>query len=130
MLNNLHEMVVALKKEALSLELSLPDAISRLAGHSAVQIMSGHASKGREFDHVFLAGLEDDVIPFYKTHKSEEEIAEERRIFYVSITRARKSVYLTSAAKTKGTWSRKPSRFIKHIPEEFFCSPPLMQQES
>lgn len=124
LLSNLYKMFDDLKQEAQFLGLNLLDTINRLAGYSAVQIMSGHASKGREFDYVFLAGLEDDVLPFYKTHNNEEELAEERRIFYVSVTRARKAVYLTSAAKTTGTWKRQPSRFIKHIPEELFCSLP------
>lgn len=125
--DNLSNLVDDLRKEAASLELELPAAIERLAGYKAVQIMSGHASKGREFDYVFMAGLEDDVIPFYKTHKNEQDIAEERRIFYVSITRARKAVYLTSAARTTGNWQRKPSRFIRHIPEEFFSSFPKLE---
>jgi DNA helicase-2/ATP-dependent DNA helicase PcrA len=121
---NLYKMLDDLRQEAQSLGLNLSDAINRLAGYRAVQIMSGHASKGREFDYVFLAGLEDNVLPFYKTHDNEEELAEERRIFYVSVTRARKAVYLTSAAKTTGTWKRQPSRFIRHIPEELFCPIP------
>lgn len=124
LLNNLYKMFNDLKQEAQLLGLNLLDTINRLAGYSAVQIMSGHASKGREFDYVFLAGLEDDVLPFYKTHNNEEELAEERRIFYVSVTRARKAVYLTSAAKTTGSWKRQPSRFIKHIPEELFSPSP------
>ncbi len=106
------------------MELRLPDAIERLAGYKAVQIMSEHASKGREFDYVFLAGLEDDVIPFYKAHRNEQDIAEERRIFYVSLTRARKVACLTSAARTTGNWKGKPSRFIQHIPDRFFSSFP------
>lgn len=123
LLRNLYKMLDDLKQEAQSLELNLSDTINRLAGYSAVQIMSGHASKGREFDYVFLAGLEDDVLPFYKTHNNEEELAEERRIFYVSVTRARKAVYLTSAAR-QGTWKKQPSRFLKHIPQELFCPLP------
>ena len=121
LLDNLHKMLDTLKHEAKTHQLSLLNAINRLAGHGAIQVMSGHASKGREFDYVFLAGLEDDTLPFYKAHKNAEELAEERRIFYVSITRARKAAYLTSAAKINSRRKR-PSRFISHIPQEYFSS--------
>jgi superfamily I DNA/RNA helicase len=128
LLKNLDMLITDLTQEAQSLRLNLNDAINRLAGYGAVQVMSGHGAKGREFDYVFLLGLEDDVLPSYRTHKNENDIAEERRIFYVALTRARKAVYLTSVAvrpRRSGNFERKkPSRFIEHIPKEFFSPLP------
>ncbi len=125
-LKNLQTMVSDVVSEAQSLELSLTGIVSRLAGHGAVQVISGHGSKGREFDYVFMIGLEDDVLPDYREREA-EDIDEERRIFYVSLTRARKAVYLTNASERLTRWGKaqkkKSSRFINHIPEEFFSLP-------
>ncbi|MBP6858561.1 MAG: UvrD-helicase domain-containing protein [Candidatus Pacebacteria bacterium] len=66
--------------------------------HDAVRLMTVHASKGLEFDHVFIAGLEQDLFPFKHmddTGMSESESEEERRLFYVALTRARKRVHLS-----------------------------------
>ncbi|MEN9912652.1 MAG: ATP-dependent helicase PcrA [Candidatus Parcubacteria bacterium] len=66
--------------------------------HDAVRLMTVHASKGLEFDHVFIAGLEQDLFPFKHMDDegmSESESEEERRLFYVALTRARKKVHLS-----------------------------------
>lgn len=66
--------------------------------HDAVRLMTVHASKGLEFDHVFIAGLEQDLFPFKHmddSDMSESESEEERRLFYVALTRARKKVHLS-----------------------------------
>jgi DNA helicase-2/ATP-dependent DNA helicase PcrA len=66
--------------------------------HDAVRLMTVHASKGLEFDHVFIAGLEQDLFPFKHIDDagmSESESEEERRLFYVALTRARKKVHLS-----------------------------------
>ena len=62
-----------------------------------VKVMTMHAAKGLEFEHVFIAGCEDKLIPYglYATQKSDYE--EEKRLFYVAITRSKKHLYLTSA---------------------------------
>jgi len=127
LLKNLHTMVADVMQEAQSLKLGLAQVANRLAGHGAVQVISSHGSKCREFDYVFMVGLEDDVLPDYRAHNKEDAIDEERRIFYVSLTRARKSAYLTSASERLMPWGkvqkRRSSRFIDHIPEEFFSLP-------
>lgn len=64
----------------------------------AVKLMTVHASKGLEFEHVFIAGLEQDLFPFRHVDEadiSQAEEEEERRLFYVAITRARKKLYLS-----------------------------------
>ena len=67
---------------------------------NAVKLMTVHASKGLEFDYVFITGLEEDLFPHQpvgKDEKTPEEMEEERRLFYVAITRARKKLFLTYA---------------------------------
>ncbi|MDD4803746.1 MAG: UvrD-helicase domain-containing protein [Candidatus Pacebacteria bacterium] len=66
----------------------------------AVKLMTVHASKGLEFDYVFITGLEEDLFPHQpvgKDEKTPEEMEEERRLFYVALTRARKKLFLTCA---------------------------------
>lgn len=96
----------------------------------AVRLMTVHASKGLEFDVVFIAGLEDGLFPYQEMDEentSPEEQEEERRLFYVAITRARKKVFL-SYVQTRTLFGRKqvniPSEFIFDIPES------LMEEEA
>ena len=99
------------------------NSIKRISGLDAVQIITGHQSKGGEFDIVFFIGLEDDILPDFRSHKDEQKIAEERRIFYVGLTRAKKSAYLTYSKTRPMEYGVKPtkrSRFIDHIPKEYF----------
>jgi DNA helicase-2/ATP-dependent DNA helicase PcrA len=101
--------------------LNLKEAISRLAGRGAVQVLTGQESKGREFNQVFLIGLEEGLIPD-KRANTEETLAEERRIFYVALTRAKSAAYLSSLAQRNTPWNTTqkitPSRFLKSIPPE------------
>lgn len=91
---------------------------------SAVRLMTVHASKGLEFDYVFISGLEDDLFPHRKIGEGkidDEEAEEERRLFYVAITRAKKKVFLTYAGVRTIFGSRQvnmPSEFIQDIPED------------
>jgi superfamily I DNA/RNA helicase len=66
-----------------------------------VAIMTMHASKGLEFDHVFVAGLEEGIMPFtlYEMEQKEEHLEEEKRLLYVAMTRARHGLYLSYAKK-------------------------------
>jgi len=124
---NLRKMVADVAQEAHEHGLDLVGVVDRLSGHGAVQVMSGHSAKCREFDLVFFVGLEDDVLPIYHSRQDDEKIAEERRIFYVGLTRARRAAYLTSASERLMPWGdvqkKISSRFIDHIPEEFFSLP-------
>lgn len=87
----------------------------------AVKLMTVHASKGLEFDCVFIAGLEQDLFPF--KHNEEKDISqaeeeEERRLFYVALTRAKKKVFLSHAIIRTIYGSQKvnaPSEFIEDI---------------
>ena len=83
-----------------------------------VRMMTVHASKGLEFDYVFITGLEEDLFPHADLggrNKSEEEKEEERRLFYVAVTRAKKKLYL-SYAESRTIFGKKginiPSNFL------------------
>ncbi|MDD5165483.1 MAG: UvrD-helicase domain-containing protein [Candidatus Pacebacteria bacterium] len=90
----------------------------------AVRLMTVHASKGLEFDHVFIAGLEQDLFPFKRMDEADIDKAgeeEERRLFYVAITRARKKVYFsyTMLRTIYGTQRVSlPSEFIDDIKKD------------
>jgi len=87
-----------------------------------VNLMTIHASKGLEFDVVFLAGVEDGIIPHAKSvEENPKSIEEERRLFYVAITRARKKLYISSCLSRKirmETIACVPSPFLEEIPQE------------
>ncbi|OWR01328.1 ATP-dependent helicase [Sphingopyxis witflariensis] len=86
-----------------------------------VTIMTIHAAKGLEFDHVFLAGWEDGVFPSQRSMDEVGGLEEERRLAYVAITRARQRATIYHAANRRiyGQWmSSIPSRFIGEIPPE------------
>ncbi|TSC83382.1 MAG: DNA helicase II / ATP-dependent DNA helicase PcrA, partial [Parcubacteria group bacterium Gr01-1014_17] len=91
---------------------------------NAVRLMTVHSAKGLEFDVVFIAGLEDGLFPharLYAETQTPEESEEERRLFYVALTRARKKIYLSYAGVRSVFGSRQvnlPSEFIFDIPEE------------
>ena len=90
---------------------------------NSVKLMTMHNTKGLEFDTVFVTGLEDGIMPSVREDSQEEDVEEERRLFYVALTRARKNLFLTYSSKRMlwGSWnSQKPSRFLKEIPKEFY----------
>ena len=85
-----------------------------------VTLMTLHTAKGLEFPVVFLTGLEENVFPHERSSGDERELAEERRLAYVGITRAEQRLYLTRAVTR--TWFGRPgyhkqSRFLSEIPE-------------
>ena len=85
-----------------------------------VQLMTLHASKGLEFPHVFMVGMEEDLLP-HRNSIDDNNIDEERRLTYVGITRAQKTLTMTLAAKRKqfGEMSETtPSRFLDELPKE------------
>ncbi|HET8704723.1 MAG TPA: 3'-5' exonuclease, partial [Pseudomonadales bacterium] len=85
-----------------------------------VQLMTLHASKGLEFPHVFLMGLEEDILP-HRNSIDADTVEEERRLMYVGITRAQKTLTMTLAQKRKQfgeLQSCTPSRFLDELPQE------------
>jgi DNA helicase-2/ATP-dependent DNA helicase PcrA len=91
----------------------------------AVRIMTIHAAKGLEFDYVFIVGLEEGLFPLER-HFADEELTdsekeEERRLFYVAVTRARKKIFLSMASSRNLFGIRQfntPSVFLTEIPDE------------
>lgn len=83
-------------------------------GPDSIQVMTLHRAKGLEFDHVFMAGLEEGVFPSRRA-ENEGSLPEERRLFYVGLTRARHTLHL-SWVERRRQWKSKPSRFIAEIP--------------
>ena len=85
-----------------------------------VNLMTIHASKGLEFPVVFIAGAEEGIIPHARSiEESEENIEEERRLFYVAITRAQDKLYISSCRqrrKIQSVTECEPSRFLDEIP--------------
>lgn len=91
------------------------------AGQDAVQLMTVHASKGLEFDCVFISGLEEGLFPHENAMSDRAGLEEERRLMYVAITRARKRLYL-SCSQTRllhgQTRYNLRSRFLEELPEQ------------
>lgn len=90
---------------------------------NAVRLMTVHASKGLEFDYIFIVGLEQDLFPHKpgESKKGSRDNEEERRLFYVALTRARLKLFLTYANMRTLFGSRQmsvPSEFIFDIPDE------------
>ncbi len=90
-------------------------------GEGKVHLMTIHSAKGLEFDIVFLAGVEDHIIPHARSlEENPENIEEERRLFYVAITRAKKLLYMTACLTRRimrEVQECLPSRFIEEIPD-------------
>lgn len=87
-----------------------------------VTLMTIHGAKGLEFNNVFVVGMEENLFPSQMMLKSREDLEEERRLFYVAITRAEKELTL-SFAQQRYNWGKvnmcEPSRFLEEIKEEF-----------
>jgi DNA helicase-2/ATP-dependent DNA helicase PcrA len=89
--------------------------------NAKVWLMTMHAAKGLEFPVVCIAGMEEGLFPHSRSSEDEDEIEEERRLFYVGMTRAERRLLLTSAARRRvfGEYqSTEPSRFIDEVPAE------------
>ncbi len=91
------------------------------ADNTAVTLMTVHASKGLEFDCVFVAGMEEGIFPHMISITDQRDVEEERRLAYVAITRARRNLYLTCAQSRSlyGQTNANPvSRFLHEIPND------------
>lgn len=135
-LENIMELVTLAKKydefigeegiEKFLTDTSLASDQDSLDGEkTGVRLMTVHASKGLEFDYVFICGLENDLFPHKgmgNARKSGEDAEEERRLFYVAVTRAGKKLYLSYASTRTifGTMEvNSPSEFLDDIRDEY-----------
>jgi len=98
-----------------------------------ISLMTVHSAKGLEFTHVYIIGLEENLFPSVNSSSSESEIEEERRLMYVAITRAKKSVTI-SYAQSRFRWgshvSYPPSRFLREINPKFLNWPDLENEKN
>jgi DNA helicase-2/ATP-dependent DNA helicase PcrA len=100
----------------------------------AVTMMTLHGAKGLEFPVVFICGLDQDLLPLVHKNQGEEALQEERRLFYVAMTRARQRLILSTVERRSfyGEYRTcKPSRFIKEIPSHLLeeVSPPARKRK-
>ena len=130
---NVDFLVESLGRVMSSEQVPLDEAISRLVlrdlleqqdeedtGPDSVQLMTLHAAKGLEFPHVYIIGMEENLLP-HRVSIEEENIAEERRLAYVGITRAQQTLAMTLAMKRRQfgeTINCEPSRFIAELPQD------------
>ena len=113
-------------------EMDIEDAVSKLILRDMleqqeqedeldqVQLMTLHASKGLEFPYVWIMGLEEEILP-HRNSIENDDVAEERRLMYVGITRAKQNLTLTLTAKRKQygeQFEPTPSRFLEEIPQD------------
>jgi len=128
LLNGIKEFVDDQEKEDKSLgsflqEVSLlTDSDKKLENQDSVTLMTIHSSKGLEFKYVYIVGLEEDLFPSAMMLNSRADLEEERRLFYVAVTRAEKQLTL-SCASTRYRFGKlidcKPSRFLEEINPAF-----------
>jgi DNA helicase-2/ATP-dependent DNA helicase PcrA len=135
--DNLRELVNALA-EAEERDEALEDFLDRAAlvsdaddydERESISLMTLHSAKGLEFDHVFIAGMEEGLFPHNRSMTREEDLEEERRLCYVGMTRAKDTLTLTRAVYRRIYGndlmeSSLPSRFLREIPGELIETAP------
>ncbi|NOZ73004.1 MAG: UvrD-helicase domain-containing protein [Chloroflexi bacterium] len=95
------------------------DTFAHVHDPEAISMMTLHNAKGSEFPVVMIIGLEEENLPLWRTLDDPEQLAEERRVLYVGITRAKKAVYLFSTRDRHDRFKRRPSSFAFDIPSEY-----------
>lgn len=108
---NSHRGTNGIKELLQYASLSNTDLDALTSSHPKIPIITIHQAKGLEFDYEFLAGMNDDIFPSYFSTRNGSITEEEKRLFYVAITRAKKALFLSSSAR--------PSRLLNYIPEQF-----------
>jgi DNA helicase-2/ATP-dependent DNA helicase PcrA len=101
-------------------KVSLSTSMDEINKGDYISLMTLHSVKGLEFPVVFIVGLEEGLLPYCKAIEGKDEIAKERRLFYVGMTRAKDRLWLTGASKRKfytKLQEQEPSRFLKDIPQ-------------
>lgn len=143
-LNSIKEFTDTQKAEGVTETIALADYMENVSlltdadtqkpeDRDKVTVMTIHSAKGLEFNYVFLTGLEEDLFPSKMTLTSPEGLEEERRLFYVAITRAAKKATI-SYAQTRYKWGNLshcvPSRFINEIDSEWVDMPADMNSSA
>lgn len=108
---NSHRGTNGIKELLQYASLSNTDLDALTSSHPKIPIITIHQAKGLEFDYEFLAGINDDIFPSYFSTRNGSITEEEKRLFYVAITRAKNALFLSSSGR--------PSRLLNYIPEQF-----------
>lgn len=133
-MENVHELLSAITEfseknengglEAFLQEVSLVADVDRLDDkHNAVTLMTVHSAKGLEYEVVFIMGLEEGLFPIFQAIQNQNEVEEERRLFYVGMTRCMRKLYLSyaySRYRMGELTYPNPSRFMKEIKDDLF----------
>ncbi len=133
-MENLEQLLAGMEEHAGS-EATLADYLEQVAlitdldsydpEQQRVTLMTLHSAKGLEFPVVFMTGMEEGIFPHSRSGEAGEELAEERRLCYVGMTRAMKKLYLSHARRRRvyGTYQfNPPSRFLAEIPAELLAT--------
>ncbi len=94
-------------------------------GQDAITLITLHQAKGLEFPVVFIVGLEEGMLPHMRSYDDPDQMEEERRLFYVGMTRAKQRLYLTRAFRRdfRGAYgASRPSRFLSDVPQKLVSS--------
>jgi DNA helicase-2/ATP-dependent DNA helicase PcrA len=147
---NVEELLAGMKEFSDQIDPANPDAVNTMADFlvdvalltdadqddgddNKVSMMTIHAAKGLEFPHVYIVGLEENLFPSQMALNTREELEEERRLFYVALTRAEKKATL-SYALTRYRWGQlmqnEPSRFIEEVDERYLNLPKVDARRS
>ena len=100
---------------------ALASASDSVNAAKSVSLLTLHSAKGLEFPAVFIVGLEEGILPYFKAMDVPREVEEERRLFYVGMTRAKDQLFLSSVRRRRlysKIQEQEPSRFLKDIPRE------------
>lgn len=122
--HNIYELIASAEGKDIgdfSDRAALLTAMDEVNAENSVSLMTLHSTKGLEFPVVFVAGLEDGLMPYFKALQNEDEISEERRLFYVGMTRAKDVLWLTGTKKRRlytKVQEQEPSRFLADIPQQ------------
>ena len=144
-LENLNELIQSIKtyeKEHKEDEINLITYLQEIAlytnldyskSKNHVKVMTIHQSKGLEFPYVFIAGLNEGIMPNKRSvrERKKKAMEEERRLMYVAVTRAQKRVFLTESEgySVQGGFNKLPSRFIREIRQDLFVTEGNMDEE-
>ncbi len=97
------------------------DSYNEEEGNGKVVLMTLHSAKGLEFNNVFIPGMEENIFPGFQATMNESDMQEERRLAYVGVTRAKKSLYVINSESRMlfgHTTRNRPSRFLNELPEQ------------
>ncbi|MFA5354682.1 MAG: UvrD-helicase domain-containing protein [Thermodesulfovibrionales bacterium] len=123
-MQNIMELISSAEKlsvKEFSERVSLASVAEEEGPTDSVSLMTLHSAKGLEFPVVFVSGVEEGILPYFKAMDNQHELQEERRLFYVGMTRARSILCLTGV-KRRRLYSKiqeqEPSRFLADVPKE------------